>query len=624
MALPPITRVSTAPDGAQLTDDSGIASLGVDNSGDLIVFNTRAPAVGDLFGIEFPSVSQPAVVKNMATGRLTLADGGHLTRDGQAAVLPEISDDGTAALYAVANAGVVFARDIPASASDQATRTADGTAVPIEFLNAGQAAISGDGRSVVYSAELDDDDAFGDRAVYHYDRDTGAVTRADTGGDGRADHDKLSQEPEVSGDGRYVVFATWTDTLSARDGNGEAFDIPLFDAPNAGTADIYRKDIVTGETVLVSLRGDGSQFSKSSFDPDVSDDGRFVAFENTADEASHFRILWRDLETGETRVASAASDGTASDGGTLNDPLRPGSGDSVDPAISGDGRFVLFWSLSDLLAADDEPEAYDLFVKDMQTGELARVGHDAAPEEGRTAAHGPADLAGDGEWIVFASDADDLIADDTNDATDVFRVRNPLFDGQTSDSPTPQEQIGNIYTGYFDRAPDPAGLAYWVDQLKQGMSLAAIAESFSVQPETTGLYPYLANDGAGDPTNFVTQVYNNLFERDPGTAGLDFWVGELQGGKPVGQAIIDIVSGATGDDAEVVANKTQVGLYYAQQVQARAEAWTSETDIGPARGVLDGVAAARSSLETGLEAVDGVVDLVGSANAIRAEADAIG
>lgn len=53
---------------------------------------------------------------------------------------------------------------------------------------------------------------------------------------------------------------------------------------------------------------------------------------------------------------------------------------------------------------------------------------------------------------------------------------------------TPQEMIGQLYVGYFGRAADPVGLDYWVTQLQGGMSLAAIANSFAVQPEATALY----------------------------------------------------------------------------------------------------------------------------------------
>ena len=56
----------------------------------------------------------------------------------------------------------------------------------------------------------------------------------------------------------------------------------------------------------------------------------------------------------------------------------------------------------------------------------------------------------------------------------------------------PQEAITALYVGYFDRAPDPAGLEYWSGRLNAGMSLAEIALSFSVQPEATSEYPYLA------------------------------------------------------------------------------------------------------------------------------------
>ncbi|MFO1160139.1 MAG: DUF4214 domain-containing protein [Reyranellaceae bacterium] len=87
---------------------------------------------------------------------------------------------------------------------------------------------------------------------------------------------------------------------------------------------------------------------------------------------------------------------------------------------------------------------------------------------------------------------------------------------------TAQEQIGQLYVAYFGRAADPVGLDYWVTQLNGGLSLTAIANSFAVQPEATALYSYLAAPAVGDPAAFVKAIYNDLFNRDPDAAGLDY------------------------------------------------------------------------------------------------------
>ena len=55
-----------------------------------------------------------------------------------------------------------------------------------------------------------------------------------------------------------------------------------------------------------------------------------------------------------------------------------------------------------------------------------------------------------------------------------------------------------VYIGYFGRAGDPSGDAYWVGKLNSGaISISGMTESFSVQPETTNLYPFFASQAPG-------------------------------------------------------------------------------------------------------------------------------
>jgi len=105
--------------------------------------------------------------------------------------------------------------------------------------------------------------------------------------------------------------------------------------------------------------------------------------------------------------------------------------------------------------------------------------------------------------------------------------------------------IVSLYVGYFNRAPDPEGLSYWLGEIENGtMTLAEIATSFSVQPEATDTYPFLRFPEIVSPAAFLTQVYLNLFNREPDEAGLEHWSGELTDGMPVGEAIVNIISGA--------------------------------------------------------------------------------
>jgi hypothetical protein len=85
-------------------------------------------------------------------------------------------------------------------------------------------------------------------------------------------------------------------------------------------------------------------------------------------------------------------------------------------------------------------------------------------------------------------------------------------------------QAYRVYQAAFNRAPDQAGLGYWIAAMDKGMSLVDVAAQFVASTEFTGRYGKL--DGAA----FLTTVYQNVLHREPDAAGLDFWVGYMNGG----------------------------------------------------------------------------------------------
>jgi hypothetical protein len=102
------------------------------------------------------------------------------------------------------------------------------------------------------------------------------------------------------------------------------------------------------------------------------------------------------------------------------------------------------------------------------------------------------------------------------------------------------------------------------------MSLGAIAQSYSLQTESTNLYPFLANPNTASTAaveTFVTSIYENLFNPAPDAAGEAYWVGQLQtGASTVGGAIINIISGAQANDLVTIDNKVTVGDYFDTQI----------------------------------------------------------
>lgn len=123
----------------------------------------------------------------------------------------------------------------------------------------------------------------------------------------------------------------------------------------------------------------------------------------------------------------------------------------------------------------------------------------------------------------------------------------------------------SLYVGYFNRAPDPAGLQFWIDQVEAGRDTNTIAADFAASPEAKSLYPFLTTPDVSSPTSFITAVYANLFNRAPDAAGQAFWEQQLSSGAVSPADAIDaIIKGATtAPDSTILANKNTVGLDFA-------------------------------------------------------------
>lgn len=175
---------------------------------------------------------------------------------------------------------------------------------------------------------------------------------------------------------------------------------------------------------------------------------------------------------------------------------------------------------------------------------------------------------------------------------------------------TPEEikAIAGLYVAYFNRAPDPEGLQFWIDQLDNGREFATISQDFADSPEAKQIYPFLATpDVAGlDPTNLVTSIYQNLFGRDPEAQGLNFWVDVVNSGDvAVGDMVEAILLGArdavvNGElvlDKTTVENRIQIAEEYAAAT-SQLPGFVFDTEAySIARAVVDGVDATQASLD---------------------------
>ena len=225
---------------------------------------------------------------------------------------------------------------------------------------------------------------------------TERVSVATGGGQG----DGNSTNSAISADGRFVAFFSGATNLVGGDTNA--------------TIDIFVHDRQTGTTERVSVTTGGVQATGGdSYNPAISADGRFVAFDSDAtnlvggDTNGLNDVFVHDRQTGTTERLSVATDGTEADN------------NSYDPAISADGRFVAFYSYATNLVSGDTNSTFDIFVHDRQTGTTERVSVATGGAEATGVSLVPA-ISADGRFVAFHSDATNLVSGDTNGQSDVF------------------------------------------------------------------------------------------------------------------------------------------------------------------------------------------------------------
>jgi Tol biopolymer transport system component len=210
-----------------------------------------------------------------------------------------------------------------------------------------------------------------------------------------------SGHSSLSADGRYVAFDSLAWNLVTGDTNSYW--------------DIFVHDGVTRETERVSVSSSGEQGSWDSYQPSISGDGRYVAFESHAPELVagdtngcrdvfvHDRVT---RETVRVSVSSAGEQGNA-DSGSHGTP------------ISADGRYVAFESLASNLVPGDTTGRQDIFTHDRVTGETVRVSVSSAGEQGNSDSYYPS-ISADGRYVALLSGAWNLVPGDTNGCGDVF------------------------------------------------------------------------------------------------------------------------------------------------------------------------------------------------------------
>ncbi len=393
------TRLQSRADGGSgAIADDGVQSTTMSSGGVAIGFASRSTNLdpGDTDTIT------DAYVRNTGSGDTVLASlaptGTPLNANGDSRD-PSISADGRYVAFtsgatnidpaATNNRSDIFVLDTQTGDIELASRE-DGVNGAEGDGSSGLPSISADGRFVAFESDAQNftaDNDSGDQDIFVRDlvNDTTSLVSLDS-----SDQDVggYPTDPSISGDGSRVAFGTY-DSYHPDDGNVHS--------------DIYVRDLNT-DTTLIASRPDGAgnlTGSDESYFPEISDDGSSVVFESDADNltgpTTFQQIVVRNIDLNTTTVASRA-DGAA---GAI------GIRDSRRASISSDGSVVAFHTDSSNLDPDDPTSNSSVFVRDLDSHEttLASRASDQTPAIGNAE---NASISGDGTYVVFRSDANNL------------------------------------------------------------------------------------------------------------------------------------------------------------------------------------------------------------------------
>jgi len=214
-----------------------------------------------------------------------------------------------------------------------------------------------------------------------------------------------SYDPRISSDGNWVVFRSYATNLTPEGGNGNA--------------QIYLYSIPENRIWLISRNSAGQLGNADSHSPSVSQDGMFVAFASLAS----------NLVSGDTNNEPDIFIYSRSDGGIFrivpnpDDASSNPNGPSGDPVISNDGRWVAFSSSATNYVTGDTNAVDDIFLYDRVTRQFIRITQAGAQLNGDS--YQPS-ISGDGRYVAFASEATNIDSRDTDSLPDIY-----VWDRQT-------------------------------------------------------------------------------------------------------------------------------------------------------------------------------------------------
>jgi Tol biopolymer transport system component len=337
--------------------------------------------------------------------------------------------------------------------------------------------------------------------IYRRDLMAGVTELVDSGVDGNATNRTLNSDFAVSSDGRVVAFDSPDADLASEDSNN--------------ASDVFVRDLSTEQTELVSVvdassatETGGRRVKRGRVR--VSVDGNYATFVGDGtDLVSNYtnrfpNIFGRDLINHSNFVVSVSTNG-----------LGNADGASTEPALSGDGRYVVFTSLADNLVSNDTNHQSDVFLRDLQTGATVLASTNGAGPGSANAASSSPTISLDGRYVTFFSSAINIVPmPGTPSNPNLFEWDRTLgteyaltTNGTLSAAVTPDGRYVAFF-GYLSSGSS-GSLYVWDSQLKQRI--------FTNTPLSIVTYSSLAISSNGQWIAYVTSplppVSLNIMDR---------------------------------------------------------------------------------------------------------------
>ena len=536
-----VNLLSTGSDGIEGNGSSRDGTLSGD--GRYLVFESAASnlVAGDTNG------TTDIFRKDLMTGsvtRLSLSAAGNQV-DGNS-LRPHLSADGRAVFFYSAATNLVpgdtngvadlFRKDILTGeivrlSTDSGRRQVDAGATP-SGMNPDPGAVSPDGRYFLFESASDQlvaRDANNNTDIFLKDWVTGALARISVNGAGE-EGALGSYNARFSPDGRSVVFDSQSANLSPDDGDTRL--------------DIFRKSLSTGEVTMLSTNSGGEKANGDCYDAHFSANGRYLVLTSNAtnlvagDTSNNSDIFRKDLLTGEVVRVSTSSAGVESDG------------HSIEARISADGRYVVFLSNAGNLVTGDTNGNWDVYRKDLVTGETLRLSTSAAGVETSELSGWGVEISADGRSVILGAGGS-LVPGDTNNAIDIIRVDAELM-----------RNASEVVTGRYvelrlETGNASSGSIAWGDGTLDRVSPTGGSATFSHAYAATGIKNAVATVAEGGKSWAVpyaidlgmgTMTRNGATDTLTGGAGADRLDGDGFGNRIIGNAGNDTIKGNAGND----------------------------------------------------------------------------